>query len=95
MVSLSWSLFAECADTLTIEVVRLIDGMLADTAVSALNDYCIRNPDIGTGPTGPYNMTGVLYYIGQHKSDMTCQEFVDVVGIHANGKKRRVKHAFR
>ena len=95
MVSLCWSLFAECADTVTREVVRLIDEVLANTAVSVLTDYCRRNPDTGTGPTGPYNMTGVLYYIGRYKSEMTCQAFVDVVETHVNGKKRLVELAFK
>ena len=94
MVSLCWSLFAECADTVTREVTRLIDVVLADVAVSVLTDYCRWNPDTGTSPTGPYNMTGLLYYIGEHNSEMTCHELVDVVGKHVPGKKSRVELAF-
>ena len=93
MASLCWSLFAECADTVTREVVRLIDEVLADTAATKLTDYCRDNPEVIL-PAGHYNMTGLLYYIGEHKSEMTCQEFVDVVGEHAPVKKSRVELAF-
>ena len=95
MVSLCWSLFTDCADTVTREVARLIDEVLAITAVSVLTDYCRCNPDTGTSPTGPYNMTGVLHYIGRYKSEMTCQAFVDVVGEHVPGKKTQVELAFK
>ena len=81
------------ADTVTRKVVRLIDELLADTAVSELTDYCRDNPEVIVS-AGHYNMTGLLYYIGLHNSEMTCQEFVVVVGKHVPGKKKRVEHAF-
>ena len=93
MVSLCWSLFADCADTVIREVIRLIDEVQADTAANILIDYCRDNPEVVVS-AGHYNMTGLLYYIGEHKSGMTCQEFVDVVGEHVSGKKRRVELAF-
>ena len=93
MVSLCWSLFADCADTVAREVVRLIDEAQADTAASILIDYCRENPEVIVS-AGHYNMTGLLYYIGEQKSEMTCQEFVDVVEKHVPGKKRRVERAF-
>ena len=93
MVSLCWSLFADCADTVAREVVRLIDEVQADTAATILIDYCRENPEVIVS-AGHYNMTGLLYYIGEHKSEMTCQEFVDFVGKHVPGKKRRVELAF-
>ena len=93
MVSLCWSLFAECADSVTREVVRLIDEVLADTAATMLIDYCRDNPEVIVS-SGHYNMTGLLHYIGQHNSKMTCQEFVEVVGKRAPGKKSRVELAF-
>ena len=94
MVSLCWSLFADCADTVTREVVRLIDEVEAYRAVTILIDYCRENPDMIVS-AGHYNMTGLLYYIGEHKSEMTCKEFVDVVEKHVPHKKRRVEHAFK
>ena len=94
MVSLCWSLFADCADTVTREVVRLIDDVLADTAATELTNYCKGNPEVIVS-AGHYNMTGLLYYIGEHKSEMTCQEFVDFVGTHIPGKKTRVERAFK
>ena len=93
MVSLCWSLFAECADSVTREVVRLIDEVLADTAATKLTDYCRDHPEVIVS-SGHYNMTGLLYYIGEHNSKMTCQEFVEVVGKHVPGKKSRVELAF-
>ena len=86
-------MFADCADTVTREVVRLIDEVQADTAATELIDYCRDNPEVIV-PAGHYNMTGLLYYIGDHKSEMTCQEFVDVVGKHVPGEKRLVELAF-
>ena len=90
MVSLCWSLFADCADTVTREVVREIDDVLADTAATELTNYCKVIVS-----AGHYNMTGLLYYISRYQSEMTCKEFVDVVGKHVPGKKTRVECAFK
>ena len=94
MVSLYWSLFADCADTVAREVVRLIDEVQADTAATILIEYCRENPEVIVS-AGHYNMTGLLYYIGEHKSEMTCQEFVDVVGKHIPWRKTPVELAFK
>ena len=94
MVSLCWSLFADCADTVAREVVREIDEVQADTAATILIEYCRENSEVIVS-AGHYNMTGLLYYIGEHKSDMTCQKFVDIVGKHVPGKKTRVERAFK
>ena len=86
------TVFVEHADILTREVVRLADHYAADNAATVLTDYCKGNENV-SGVPGPHNVTGLLYFISEEISEMTCQDFVNLVDKHCSGKKERVVDA--
>ena len=86
------TMFVEHADILAREVVRQVDEYAAENAADMLTDYCNGNKNV-SGVPGPQNVTGLLYYISEEIGEMTCQEFVDLVGKHFSGKEERVVDA--
>ena len=84
--------FVEHADNLATEVVRLVDEYAAENAADVLTEYCNGNKNVSGAP-GPQNVTGLLYYISEEISEMTCQRFVDLIGKHCRDKVDGVARA--